>query len=72
MTKKNDPSVVCLFKATDGGLAPESALQDDYFRCLSTQSASGEMEPTNFGSGRADVAPKSTGERVVIEIKRET
>lgn len=71
MTKKDDPSVAYLFETADGSLAPESALQDDYFRWLSTQSASGEMEPTNLGSGRADVALKSTGERIVIEIKRE-
>ena len=71
MTKKDDPSVAYLFETTDGSLAPESALQDDYFRWLSTQSASGEMEPTNLGSGRADVALKTTGERIVIEIKRE-
>jgi len=29
------------------------------------------MEPTNLGGGRADVALKATGERMVIEIKRE-
>ncbi|EXI80477.1 MAG: hypothetical protein AW10_01807 [Candidatus Accumulibacter appositus] len=71
MTKKDDPSVSYLFEAGDGSLAPEGALQEDYFRWLSTQSASGEMEPTNLGSGRADVALKNTGERIVIEIKRE-
>lgn len=71
MTKKDDPSVAYLFETADGSLAPESALQDDYFRWLSTQSASGEMEPTNLGSGRADVALKTAGERIVIEIKRE-
>lgn len=71
ITKKDDPSVTYLFETSDGTLAPESALQDDYFRWLSTQSASGEMEPTNLGGGRADVALKATGERMVIEIKRE-
>jgi hypothetical protein len=71
MTKKDDPSVTYLFEAADGSLAPESALQDDYFRWLCTQSASGEMEPTNLGGGRADVALKNTGERIVIEVKRE-
>ena len=71
MTKKDDPSVTYLFETADGSLAPENALQDDYFRWLSTQSASGEIEPTNIGSGRADVVLKTTGERIVIEIKRE-
>lgn len=71
ITKKDDPSVTYLFETADGTLAPESALQDDYFRWISTQSASGEMEPTNLGGGRADVALKATGERMVIEIKRE-
>lgn len=71
ITKKDDPSVKYLFETSDGTLPPESALQDDYFRWISTQSASGEMEPTNLGGGRADVALKATGERMVIEIKRE-
>lgn len=71
ITKKDDPSVAYLFETSDGTLAPESALQDDYFRWISTQSASGEMEPTNLGGGRADVALKATGERIVIEVKRE-
>lgn len=71
MSKRDDPSVAYLFETSDGTLAPESALQDDYFRWISTQSASGEMEPTNLGGGRADVALKTTGERMVIEVKRE-
>lgn len=71
ITKRDDPSVAYLFETSDGILAPESALQNDYFRWISTQSASGEMEATNLGGGRADVALKATGERMVIEIKRE-
>lgn len=71
ITKKDDPSVTYLFETSDGTLPPESALQEDYFRWISTQSASGEMEPTNLGGGRADVALKATGERMVIEVKRE-
>lgn len=71
MTKKDDPSVTYLFETADSSLVPESALQDDYYRWLCTQSASGEMEPTNLGGGRADVALKNTGERIVIEVKRE-
>jgi hypothetical protein len=72
ITRKDDPSVAYLFETVDGTLAAESALQDDYFRWISTQSASGEIEPTNIGGGRADVALKATGERMVIEVKRET
>lgn len=71
ITKKDDPSVAYLFETSGGTLPLESALQDDYFRWISTQSASGEIEPTNLGGGRADVALKATGERIVIEIKRE-
>ncbi len=71
MTKKDDPSVAYLFEKTDGTLPPESALQDDYFCWLNTLSASGEIESTNIGGGRADVVLKTTGERIVIEIKRE-
>ncbi|WP_205795226.1 hypothetical protein [Burkholderia sp. Ac-20353] len=71
MTKKDDAGVAYLFENVDGALPPESALQDDYFRWLSTQTAAGEIEATNLGSGRADVALKTTGERIVIEVKRE-
>jgi len=71
VTKKDDPSVTYLFEASDGTLPSESSLQDDYFRWMSAQSPSVEIEPTNIGGGRADVALKATGERIVIEIKRE-
>jgi hypothetical protein len=71
MTKKDDATVAYLFESADGTLPLESALQDDYFRWLATQTAAGEIEATNLGSGRADVALKTTGERIVIEVKRE-
>lgn len=71
VTRKDDSSVAYLFENSDGTLPLESALQDDYFRWLSTQSASGEIEATNLGGGRADVVLKTTGERMVIEVKRE-
>lgn len=71
VTRKDDPSVAYLFEDSDGPLPLESALQNDYFRWLSTQAAAGEIEATNLGGGRADVVLKTTGERVVIEIKRE-
>lgn len=72
VTRKDDPSVAYLFETVDGTVPPESALQEDYFRWLSTQAAAGEIEATNLGGGRADVALKTTGERIVIEVKRET
>lgn len=72
VTRKDDPSVAYLFENKDGMLPPESALQEDYFRWLSTQAAAGEIEATNLGGGRADVALKTTGERIVVEVKRET
>ena len=71
MTRKDDASVAYLFENAGGTLPHESALQDDYFRWLSTQTAAGEIEATNLGGGRADVALKTTGERIVIEVKRE-
>lgn len=72
VTRKDDPSVAYLFENADGTVPPESALQEDYFRWLSTQAAAGEIEATNLGGGRADLALKTTGERIVIEVKRET
>lgn len=71
LTQKDDPSVSYLFEREDGSIPTESDLQADYFRWLCTQSASGEIEASNIGGGRADVVLKETGERIVIEIKRE-
>lgn len=71
MTRKDDASVAYLFENAGGTLPHESALQEDYFRWLSTQTAAGEIEATNLSGGRADVALKTTGERIVIEVKRE-
>lgn len=69
--QQDDPSVCYLFEQEDGNIPKESDLQNDYYRWLCTQSASGELEATNIGGGRADVVLKETGERIVIEIKRE-
>ncbi|WP_049794569.1 hypothetical protein [Methylomonas methanica] len=71
MTRKDDASVAYLFENAGGTLPYEGALQEDYFRWISTQTAAGEIEATNLGGGRADVALKTTGERIVIEVKRE-
>ena len=49
----------------------EDALQDDFFRWLTTNAAGSDLEPTNLGGGRADVRLRSSSERAVIEVKRE-
>lgn len=72
VTKKDDPSVGYLFEKEDGKLPQEDELQQDYFRWISTVAAGSDLEPTNQGGGRADLRLKSRGERLVIEVKRET
>jgi hypothetical protein len=72
VTKKDDPSVGYLFERVDGKLPHEDELQQDYFRWISTVVAGSDLEPTNQGGGRADLRLKSSGERFVIEVKRET
>jgi hypothetical protein len=69
--QKDDPTVAYLFERTDGTLAHEDDLQADYFRWLSTNAAGTDLEPTNLGGGRGDLKLKSSGERLVIEVKRE-
>jgi len=71
MTRADDPTVEYLFQRADGTDVKEEALQDDFFRWLTTNAAGSELEPTNLGGGRADVRLKSSSERVVIEVKRE-
>ncbi|AJY71971.1 hypothetical protein RW64_16445 [Geobacter sulfurreducens] len=72
VTKKDDPSVGYLFEPVDGKLPHEDELQQDYFRWISNVVAGSDLEPTNLGGGRADLRLKSSGERLVIEVKRET
>lgn len=71
VTKKDDPSVGYLFEKVDGKLPHEEELQQDYFRWIATNAAGSDLEPTNVGGGRADLRLKATGERLVIEVKRE-
>ena len=71
VTQKDDPTVAYLFERADGTLAHEDELQADYFRWLSTNAAGTDLEPTNLGGGRGDLKLKSSGERLVIEVKRE-
>lgn len=71
MTKADDPTIEYLFQRADGTDVKEDALQDDFFRWLTTNAAGSDLEPTNLGGGRADVRLKSSSERVVIEVKRE-
>lgn len=72
VTKKDDPSAGYLFESADGKLPHEDELQQDYFRWISNVVAGSDLEPTNLGGGRADLRLKSSGERLVIEVKRET
>lgn len=72
VTKKDDPSVGYLFERADGKLPREDELQQDFFRWFSTVAAGSDLEPTNLGGGRADLRLKSSGERFVIEVKRES
>lgn len=71
VTQRDDPTVAYLFERADGTLAHEDELQADYFRWLSTNAAGTDLEPTNLGGGRGDLKLKSSGERLVIEVKRE-
>jgi len=71
VTQKDDPTVAYLFERPDGKLAHEDELKADYFRWLSTNAAGTDLEPTNLGGGRGDLKLKSSGERIVIEVKRE-
>jgi hypothetical protein len=71
MTRADDPTVEYLFQRADGKNATEDALQDDFFRWLTTNAAGSDLEATNLGGGRADLRLKSSSERVVVEVKRE-
>lgn len=71
VTQNDDPTVAYLFEREDGSLPHEDELQADYFRWLTTNAAGTDLEPTNVGGGRADIRIKSSGERLVIEVKRE-
>lgn len=72
LTQKDDPSVSYLFEREDSSLPTESALQEDYYRFLSIYAAGTDLEPMNIGGGRADLRMRSSGERLVIEVKRES
>jgi hypothetical protein len=71
MTRADDPTVEYLFQRADGKNVTEDALQDDFFRWLTTNAAGSDLEATNLGGGRADLRLKSSSERVVVEVKRE-
>lgn len=71
VTQKDDPTGAYLFERPDGKPVQEHELQSDYFRWLSANAAGTELEPTNLGGGRGDLKLKSSGERIVIEVKRE-
>jgi len=71
VTQNDDPTVAYLFERANGSLPREDELQADYYRWLTTAAAGTDLEPTNVGGGRADIRLKSSGERLVIEVKRE-
>ncbi|KVD82711.1 hypothetical protein WS63_30330 [Burkholderia stagnalis] len=71
VTRRDDPGGSYLFERDDGSLPHEDELQEDFFRWLTTNAAGSDLEPTNLGSGRADIRMKSGPERLVIEVKRE-
>lgn len=71
VTRRDDPGGSYLFEREDGSLPHEDELQEDFFRWLTTNAAGSDLEPTNLGSGRADIRMKSGPERLVIEVKRE-
>jgi hypothetical protein len=72
LSKKDDPTSAYLFENSNGTLPLEDDLQSDYYRWLTTYTAGTQLEPTNVGGGRADVALKGGSERITIEVKRET
>ncbi|MFO1879640.1 hypothetical protein QOT71_15485 [Pseudomonas aeruginosa] len=71
VARRDDPGGSYLFERDDGSLPHEDELQEDFFRWLTTNAAGSDLEPTNLGSGRADIRMKSGPERLVIEVKRE-
>ena len=71
VTRRDDPGGAYLFERDDGSLPHEDELQEDFYRWLTTNAAGSDLEPTNLGSGRADIRMKSGPERLVIEVKRE-
>ena len=71
LTRKDDPTGSYLFERDDGSLPHENELQQDFFRWMATNAAGTDLEPTNVGSGRADLSLKSGPEHLIIEVKRE-
>lgn len=71
LSRGTDPGGAYLFERSDGSLPHEDELQHDFFRWISTNAAGTDLEPTNVGSGRADVRLKSGPERLIVEVKRE-
>jgi hypothetical protein len=71
MTQGNDPGAAYLFEDQEQPLPHEKKLQDDYHRFVYSNVAGTEIEIENIGSGRADVRFSYSGERLVVEVKRE-
>jgi hypothetical protein len=71
LTKGNASCISYLFKRPDGTLPHEAELQTDYYNLMLSNVAGTEIEVSNVGGGRADVRFVYSGERLVVEVKRE-
>jgi hypothetical protein len=72
MTQGDVPGVAYLFERDDHTLPKEEELQEDYFQFMFSIVGGSEIEVSNVGGGRADVRFKWGGERLVVEVKRES
>lgn len=72
MTRGDDSGVNYLFERDDGSLPPEEDLQDDYYRFMFANVTGTEIEISNIGGGRVDVRFVYGGERLIVEVKRES
>lgn len=74
MTQGNVPGVAYLFETKSEELPDEAALQIDYhqFMVSAVGASCVEIEVPNIGGGRADLRFKSGGERLVVEVKKES
>ena len=72
MTRSHDSGVSYLFERDDGALSVEGDLQADYHRFMFSVIADTEIEVMDVGGGRADVRFTLNGERLVVEVKRES
>lgn len=72
MTRDHVPGVGYLFERDGGALPLEGELQSDYHQFMYSVVADTEIEVSDVGGGRADVRFALNGERLVVEVKRES